>query len=123
MRLSPDSQGAEPADAADAPHDDAPELDSPQVPWAVFITLLLANGWFLGPAFFDQRPGEDSVPKRQRNAMLRVPVFVALWIAAAWLLPLWAVALLFTAWLVKVIPGIRMVNANFQNVGPNEEPA
>ncbi len=31
-------------------------------------------------------------------------------------------ALLFAAWLAKVIPGIRMIHAAFQNVRPDEEP-
>jgi len=111
------------AEPADAPYDDAPVLDSPHVPWPLFVTLLLANGWFLRPVGFDQRPGVDTVPKRQRNALLRIPLFAALWIAAAWVLPVWGVALLFVAWLALIVPGIRMVNASFQNVGPEEEPA
>ena len=32
------------------------------------------------------------------------------------------IALLFAAWLVKVIPGIRMIHAAFQNIRPDEEP-
>ncbi len=32
------------------------------------------------------------------------------------------IALLFAAWLVKVIPGIRMIHAVFQNIRPDEEP-
>lgn len=109
-------------DAPDAAPDADPVLDSPPVPWPLFVTLLLANGWFLRPVAFDQRPGMDTVPRRQRNAMLRIPLFVAAWIAAGLLLPPWLVALAFAGWLAKVLPGIRMVNARFQNVGPNEEP-
>ena len=113
----------EPAGAPDVPYDEDPPLDAPRVPWPLFVTLLLANGWFLRPVAFDQRPGVDTVPRRQRNALLRVPLFLALWVAAALLLPFWAVALLFVAWLAWVVPGIRRVNANFQVVGPEEEPA
>jgi hypothetical protein len=93
------------------------------VPWPLFVALLLANGWFLGPVPFDQRPGKDTVPQRQRNAMRRIPLFVAAWIAAGLLLPMWVVALAFAGWLAKIVPGIRLVNKRFQNVGPNEEPA
>ncbi|MGH0028903.1 MAG: hypothetical protein ACQGVC_03865 [Myxococcota bacterium] len=114
---------AEPAGAPDVPHDDDPRVDSPPVPWPLFVTLLLANGWFLRPAYFDQRPGADTVPRRQRNALLRIPPFVALWVAAAWWLPLWAVAGLFAGWVAWIVPGIRQVNASFQNVAPGEEPA
>jgi hypothetical protein len=113
----------EPPDAPDVAPDDDPVLDSPPVPWPVFVALLLANGWFLRPVAFDQRPGTDTVPRRQRNAMLRIPLFVAGWIAAGLLLPMWVVALTFAGWLAKVVPGIRLVNQRFQNVGPDEEPA
>lgn len=82
-------QGAldDPVDAPDVAHDADPELDWRPVPWPVFVTLLLANGWFLKSVPFDQRPGKDTVPQRQRNVMLRVPLFFAAWIAAALLLP------------------------------------
>lgn len=113
----------EPADAPDVALDAKPELDDAPVPWPLFIMLLLSNGWFLGPRFFDQRPGEDTVPRRQRNALLRIPFFIAAWIAAGFLLPVWVVALAFAAWVAKVAPGVRFVNEHFQNVGPNEEPA
>ena len=113
----------QPPDAPDVALDADPVLDSPPVPWPLFVTLLLANGWFLRPVPFDQRPGKDTVRQRQRNAMRRVPLFVAGWIAAGLLLPIWLVALAFAAWVAKVLPGIRIVNARFQNVGPDEEPA
>ena len=109
-------------DAPDVRHDDEPVLDSPPVPWPAFVTLLLANGWFLEPIPFDQRTGKNTVRQRIRNAMLRIPFFVAAWVAAFMLLPLWVVALAFAGWVAKVIPGIRLVNERFQNVGPDEEP-
>jgi hypothetical protein len=93
------------------------------VPWPLFVSLLFANGWFLRPVPFDQRAGRDTVAQRQRNAFLRMPLFVAAWVLAGLLLPAWLVALAFAAWLVKVVPGIREVNRRFQNVGPEEEPA
>lgn len=114
---------AEPPDAPDAPLDADPELDSPSVPWALFVMLLLSNGWFLRPVPFDQRPGEDTVPRRQRAALRRIPLFFAAWIAAAVLLPWWVVVPAFAAWVWKVTPGIRRMNARFQNVRPGEEPA
>jgi hypothetical protein len=85
--------------------------------------LLLANGWFLRPVPFDQRQGKDTVPQRQWNAMLRIPLFVGAWIAAGFLLPIGVVAFVFGGWLVKIVPAIRLVNERFQNVGPDEEPA
>ena len=112
-----------PTGTGDAPLDADPELDTPPVPWALFVALLVANGWFLRPVPFDQRAGEDTVPRRQRNAMLRLALFVAAWIGAALLLPLWLVALAFAGWVAKIWPGIRTVHARFQNVAPDEEPA
>lgn len=114
---------AEPADAPDAAPDADPVLDSRPAPWPIFVAILLANGWFLRPVPFDQRAGKDTVRQRLRNAMLRIPLFVAAWIAAALLLPTWLVALAFAAWLVKVVPGIRLVHERFQSVGAHEEPA
>jgi hypothetical protein len=113
----------EPPDAPDVAPDADPELDSPPVPWPLFVALLIANGWFLRPVPFDQRPGKDTVPQRQRNAMRRIPLFVAAWIAAGLLLPMWVVALVFAGWVAKIVPGILLVNRRFQNVGPDEEPA
>jgi len=113
----------EPSDAPDAAPDVEPVLDSPPIPWTLFVALLFANGWFLRPVPFDQRSGTDTVPQRQRNALLRIPLFVASWIAAAFLLPTWLVVLAFAGWLAKLVPGIRLVNERFQNVGPDEEPA
>ena len=112
-----------PADAPDVPHDDAPVLDTRPISWPVFIALLISNGWFLRPVPFDQRTGKDTVPTRQRNALLRIPLFVAAWIAAFAYLPLWLVSLALAGWVAKITPGVRMVNARFQNVGSNEEPA
>jgi hypothetical protein len=114
---------AEPADAPDVPHDDAPELDSPPVPWPVFLALLLSNGWFLKPAVFDQRANGPSVRSRLRNAALRIPFFLAAWVAAFAWLPVWIPSVALVAWIAKVTPGIRSVNAQFQNLRPNEEPA
>ena len=60
---------------------------------------------------------------RQRNAILRVPLFIGAWGAAFALLPLWIPALAFAGWVAKITPGVRTVNRRFQNVGPDESPA
>ena len=113
----------EPADAPDVRHDDAPVLDTRPILWPLFVALLVSNGWFLRPTPFDQRTGEDTVPTRIRNAGLRLLFFVAAWIAAFAILPLWIVSLALVAWIVKITPGIRMVHRLFQNVSANEEPS
>ena len=112
----------QPADAADAPHDDNPELDAKPAPWPLFVTLLLANGWFMRPKSFAYQPGKDTVGIRQRNAMLRIPLFAAFWALLFLLLPLWLVALLLVAWVTKITPGVIAVHQRFQNVRPDEEP-
>ena len=113
---------AEPAHAPDVSHDDDPDLDSPSFPWPLFVTLLLANGWFLRPTPFDQRAG-GTIAARQRNAALRIPLFLAAWVAAFTFLPPWLPALALAGWVAKITPGVRMVNRRFQNVGAHEEPA
>lgn len=112
----------EPAGAPDAPMDTDPELDIPEVPWPFFVALLLANGWFVRVKPFVQREGRDLMGM-SRAAMMRFPLFIAVWAAAIWLLPAWAVAVAFAGWLAMVAPGIRFVNGRFQHVGPDEEPA
>jgi hypothetical protein len=114
---------AEPADAPDVPHDDNPTLDTPAVPWPLFVTMLLANGWFLKPVPFGCRPEGPTVATRQRNAMIRLVLFIAAWAAALVYAPIWLVAAAFTGWVAKITPGVRMVNRRFQNVGPDQEPA
>jgi hypothetical protein len=114
---------AESANAPDVSHDDDPDFDTRSVPWPLFVTLLVANGWFLAPAGFDQRVGGVPLAVRQRNAILRVPVFIAAWVAAFTFLPLWIPALAFAGWVAKITPGVRTVNRRFQNVGPDESPA
>ncbi len=111
----------EPTGAPDAPMDTDPELDIPEVPWPMFVALLLANGWFLRPKFFMQREGND-LDGMSRAAIARFPLFIAAWAAAIWLLPVWAVALALAMWLAMVVPGIRIVNRRFQHFGPDEEP-
>ena len=111
------------ADAPDVPHDDDPVLDAPSIPWPLFIALLISNGWFLNPAGFDQRVGGAPLAVRQRNAMLRIPAFIAVWVAAFTLLPLWLPTLALAGWVAKITPGVRRVHQLFQNVGPDENPA
>jgi hypothetical protein len=113
---------AEPVDAPDIAHDDAAVLDTRPIPWPLFATLLLSNGWFLRSRPFDQRRG-DTVARRQRNALIRIPIFLAAWGVAFALLPLWASSLALAGWVAWITPEVRRINALFQNVGPNEEPA
>ena len=84
--------------------------------------ILVANGWFLKPVLFGHRPEGPTVATRQRNAMIRLVLFIAAWVAALVYAPIWMVAAAFAGWVAKITPGVRMVNRLFQNVGPDEEP-
>lgn len=115
-----------PSDAPDASLDDAANLDGRSRPWILFLTMLLGNGWFLKPAFFDQRTGnnpKDNVNRRIRIALVRAVIFVAGWIAAFALLPFWIPTVSLVAWSVMIAPKILAVNKAFQNVAPGEEPS
>ena len=109
-------------DAPDAAHDDDAKLDAGAAPWPLFVLLLLANGWFLKPAVFDQRSEGASAEARIRQALMRTAVFLVAWVAAFALLPTWIPALALALWIAKVWPGVRTVHRQFQNVGANEEP-
>jgi hypothetical protein len=67
------------ANAADAPLDMDPALDSAGIPWPVFVSLLIANGWFVSARGF----------KSARHIVMagvRLLAFAGAWIAAfAWL--------------------------------------
>ena len=43
---------AAPGEAVDAELDTNPKLDSRGLPWPVFMSLLVANGWFIKPKPF-----------------------------------------------------------------------
>ena len=112
-------------DAGDVGLDKTPTLDGPVPYWPFFIGLLIANGWFKGPRFFDQRTGKnpkDSVPRRLRVAAIRLGLFILAWVAAFALLPIWIPAVALTAWAIMITPKIRAINVAFQNVGADEEP-
>ena len=99
----------------DAPHDDDPELDSPVVPWPLFVSLLIANGWFLRPLAFAQKKNGPTPQQRIKIAMARLAAFVTLWIAAFAALPALPVAAVFAGWVAWITPKIRWVNREFQN--------
>ena len=113
---------AEPKDSADAILDNEPTMDTQPIPWPLFVLLLISNGWFLRPVPFDERVGERSVPRRVRNAAIRIPLFLAAWLVAYAALPAWIVTLVLALWLAKITPGVLMVHKRFQNVGAEDQP-
>lgn len=98
------------ADAGeDAALDTDPTLDSRGLPWPVFSTLLIANGWFLRGQGFS---GVASI----RMALLRLVAFIAAWVAAFALLPTLPVAAALAAWIVFIVPKYRFLGSQFQHV-------
>jgi len=52
---------------SDATLDTQPVLDSKGIPWPLFLTLLIANGWFIKPKTFPFISGGASVQQRFVN--------------------------------------------------------
>lgn len=102
----------------DAPLDDNPELDMRGIPWPLFVSVLTANGWFIRPRPFPHQPGGPPIQARFLRAILRIPMFVAVWVLAfLYLPPLW-VGLALVAWVAWITPGVRYINEQFQNARP-----
>ena len=104
------------ADAPDAPLDPDPPLDSRGVPWPIFASLLIANGWFLNPRGFKS-------PKRVVFAAVRLLGFFAAWIVAFAWLPALPVLAALIAWAAYITPKVRWVGKEFQNVEPSASQA
>ena len=93
----------------DASLDLDPELDTRGVPWALFVPLLIANGWFVRPQAF-----VGGIPDIKKAA-LRLVAFVAAWIAAFAWLPTLPVAVALAAWVAFIAPKVSWVGKEFQN--------
>jgi peroxiredoxin len=104
------------AEPADAELDLRPELDSRGIPWPIFISILTANGWFIRPQPFPHLPNGPPLRRRFLRAILRIPVFILAWVVAFSLLPTAWVGAALTAWVIWIIPQIRFINEQFQNV-------
>ena len=102
---------AAPAGSGDAAVDDNPQYDSAEVPWPLFVMMLLANGWFVKPAFFLLASDAIPVGVRMRRAMKRLAGFGVAWILAFTFLPFWLSALAAVSWCAWVTPFILGINA------------
>ena len=96
--------------------DSNPELDSRGIPWPLFLSLLVANGWFIKPRVFRWNKRGLSVRARLGLAMLKLPLFIGLWIVAFMQLPVVLVSLALLGWAAWLTPHIRHFNRQFQNV-------
>lgn len=106
---------------ADAQLDLNPELDSRGIPWPLFVTLLVANGWFIKPKTFGYLPEGPSAVQRVKRAMLRVPLFIGAVGLAFVSLPSWLVGLALVAWAAWLTPQIRFIGSQFQNEAGSRE--
>lgn len=108
------------AQPVDAPLDEAPEMDAKPVFWPLFMLLLLAHGWFLGPKVFPTGR-TDEKQGRPDKMWPRVVGFAVLVITAFLVLPvLWPTLglLLWGAW---VWPKVARYNREFQNIPAGAE--
>lgn len=97
------------ANTVDAALDADPPLDSRGIPWPLFASLLIANGWFLDARGFKSA-------RHVAKAGLRLLVFAAAWVAAFAWLPTLAVAVALAGWVAYITPKLRWVGREFQDV-------
>jgi hypothetical protein len=97
------------AEVADAPLDTDPPLDSSGIPWPIFASLLIANGWFTNARGF----------KSARHVLIagvRLLAFATAWIVAFAWLPTLLVAAALACWVAYITPKVRWVGREFQDV-------
>jgi hypothetical protein len=109
--LSVSASSDEPVDAE---LDRKPKLDSRGIPWPLFVSLLVANGWFIKPRTFGFMSNGPSVERRAKRAVLRIPFFLAAWGIAFAQLPIAWVGLALLGWAAWLTPHIRFINKQFQ---------
>ena len=80
-----------------------------RLPWPVFASLLIANGWFVSARGF----------KSARHIVMagvRLLAFASAWIAAFAWLPTLPVAAALAGWVAYITPKVRWVGREFQDV-------
>ena len=93
---------------ADAPLDEEAKLDFKGLPWALFMPLLVANGWFFNPRGFKQ-------PSHLARAAFRLLAFALLWAAAFVWLPTLPTLFALALWIFFITPKVRWLGREFQN--------
>lgn len=104
----------------DALLDNEPELDSKGRPFPVFVTLLMANGWFIRPAPFLLTNSKLSALQRIKRAARRIPVFIAFWIAAFLFFPTNWVATAAVSYCIWLIPIVILIHRGLQHISEPE---
>jgi len=93
----------------DARLDTDPPLDSSGIPWPLFASLLVANGWFANARGFKS-------PRHLARAGVRLLAFSGAWVAAFAWLPTLPVAAALAGWIAYIAPKVRWVGQEFQHV-------
>ena len=101
---------------ANAELDLKPKLDSRGIPWPLFVSLLVANGWFIRPKPFPYIKGGPPVQQRARWALARIPFFLGAWVLAFTQMPGWIAGAAFVGWAAWLTPKIRVLGNQFQNI-------
>ena len=82
-------------------------IDQKPPPRALFISALIANGWFLGVRSFVYSPGVRPVPARFAVAFSRWLLFLAIWAAALVFAPTLLDGLAFAGWVAWIARDVR----------------
>lgn len=99
--------------AGDATLDDDPVVDSRPPPRALFIALLIANGWFKGVRAMAYSPGVKMGPSRFAGIISRWIPFLVIWAIALMLLPAVLVGLAFAGWAAWIARDVNKTMGKF----------
>ncbi len=96
--------------------DENPEFARRDLPWPMFLAILLAHGWFIRPKAFPLGRSDDVASAKVSKMPRRIAIFIAAWLAAFVLLPTTWVAVAFLIWIAIATPGIIAIHRQFQNI-------
>ena len=102
--------------------DESPEFALTDVSWFMFLSIMLAHGWFIRPKAFPLARKGDKRSARPSRMGRRIALFVAAWAVAFVLFPVGWVVSSLVLWGALVWPGIATVNRQFQNISEAEPP-
>ena len=111
-----------PEGSAEPALDENPEFARKDLPWPMFLAILLAHGWFIRPKAFPLGRSDDAASAHVGKMPRRIAIFVAAWIAAFALLPTAWVAAALLLWIVIATPGIVAIHKQFQNITTEPTP-
>ena len=103
------------ASEGDVALDDAPPLDSRGVPWPIFVSLLIANGWFVEGKGFGEGGGLTPV-QRIKRAGLRIGRIRRRMGRGFRMAADAPVAIALAGWAAYITPKVRFLNRQFQHV-------